>query len=87
MPPQYTKDQKPPDLDATALVDNNDKHWIQQIIRLFLYYGRVTNNLLLKAINSLGTQQAKLTENTSKLVHHFLDHYATHSKAKMQFLL
>ena len=51
----------------------------------FLYYGRAIDITILKALNTLATQQAKPTVTTEKRVHQFLDYLATHPDAKIRY--
>jgi hypothetical protein len=71
---QYTEDT-----DTLALLPNEDKKFIQEVIGTFLYYARCVNSTMLAALGSIATQQANPTNNTMKKVQQFLDYASTHS--------
>ena len=81
----YSRSQAPLPLDDTPMLNEKRKKRIEQIIGSFLYYGRAIDITLLKALNSLATQQSTPTENTDKLVKQFLDYCAWHPDAKIRF--
>ena len=58
---------------------------IQQIVGSFLHYGRAIDITILKALNTLATQQAKPTVTTEKHVKQFLGYCATHPDAKITY--
>lgn len=50
--------------DQTALLDDTDKKYVQQIVGCLLYYARVIDGTILSALNTIGSEQAKATRNT-----------------------
>ena len=58
---------------------------VQSIIGTFLYYARAVDETMLKALNTLGTQQAAPTERTLAAVVKFMNYAATHPDAKVQY--
>jgi len=66
-------------------LNTKSQRCIQQIIGAFLYYGRAVDLTILKALNSLSTQQAVPTEQTERYVKQFLDYLATHPHAKIRY--
>ena len=60
------------------------KH-VQQIVGVFLYYGRAINNTILKALNSIATSQAHGTEATMDACTRLLSYAATHPDAVICF--
>ena len=82
---QYSRSQAPLPLDETQMLSKKRKQRIEQIIGSFLYYGRAINITLLKALNSLATQQSTPIENTEKLVKQFLDYCAWYPDSKIRF--
>ena len=56
--PSQTRSQKPLPVDDSLLLTAKRKKRIQQIIGSFLFYARACDITMLKALNTLGTQQA-----------------------------
>ena len=83
--PRFPSSQKPIPQDAAPTLDAKRTRQIQRIVGSFLHYARAVDITLLKALNTLGSQQAKPTETTEKNIRHFLDYCATHSDAKIRF--
>ena len=77
--------QAPIDNDTTATLDAKRTRRIQQIVGAGLYYGRAVDNTILAALSSLGSEQAKPTEDTEKRAFQLLDYLATHPDAKIQY--
>ena len=50
-----------------------------------MHYGRAIDITILKALNTLATQQAKPTITTEKNVKQFLDYCATHPDTKIRY--
>ena len=63
----HTEDSSPP------LVEVGINH-IQAIVGAVLFYGRAVDNKLLVTLNSIGTQQAAVTEATNEAVYQMLDY-------------
>ena len=83
--PRFTNSQAPVKEDETRILPKQDIKRIQQIVGSFLYYGRAIDITILKALNTLATQQAKPTVTTEKRIHQFLDYLATHPDAKIRY--
>ena len=83
--PRFANSQTPVKEDETRILAKQYIKRIQQIVGSFLYYGRAIDITILKALNTLATQQAKPTVTTEKRVHQFLDYLATHPDAKIRY--
>ncbi len=68
-------------MDTSALLPNEDKRFIQEVIGTFLYYARCANSTMLAALGSIATQKANPTKNTLKKVQQLLDYSSTHPDA------
>ena len=77
---QYTKEE-----DSSHPLTAAKKKLVQEVLGVFLYYGRAIDSTTLTALVTLATQQAAPTENTMKNVHQFLDYAATHPDAIITF--
>ena len=60
------------------------KH-VQAIIEKFLYYVSAIDETMLKALNTLSTQQSAPTERTLSALVRFMNYAATHPDAKVQY--
>jgi hypothetical protein len=70
--PNYgAKAQYMEDTDTSALLPNEEKKFIQEVIGIFLYYARCVDSTMLAALGSIATQQANPTENAMKKVQQF----------------
>ena len=58
---------------------------VQELLGVFLYYGRAIDSTILTALGSITTQQVAPTENTMRKIHQFLDYAATHPDAIIPF--
>jgi hypothetical protein len=54
------------------------KKFVQEVIGIFLYYGRVVDSTMLTALSAIASAQAEPTEKTMTLCKQFLDYAATH---------
>jgi hypothetical protein len=80
--PNYgAKAQYAEDMDTLALVSNEDKKFIQDVIGTFFYYAQCVDSTMLAALGSIATQQSNLTNNMMKKVQQFLDYVSTHPDA------
>jgi hypothetical protein len=79
---QYTEDTF-----TSALLPNEDKKFIQEVIGTFLYYARCIDSIILAALGSIATQLANPTENTMKKVQQFLVYASTHLDAIVTYHL
>ena len=83
--PQFSNAQKPVEEDESPILPKEKIKRIQQIIGSFLYYGRAINITIIKALNTLATQQSKPTEKTERHIKQFLDYCALHKDAKIRY--
>ena len=58
---------------------------IQQIVGVFLYYGRAIDNTILVALGDLGSQQTKSTERTVAAANKLMNYLATHPEATIRY--
>eukprot|EP00804_Cyclotella_cryptica_P008961 CCRYP_012064-RG/>CCRYP_012064-RG protein AED:0.38 eAED:0.38 QI:0/0/0/1/0/0/2/0/352 len=72
-------------VDNTALLTKSNKTFVQEVIRVFLYYARAVDSTMLPALGSLGTQQAAPTQNTLLKIQQFLDYAMTHQDAMITY--
>ena len=54
------------------------KIFFQEVVGTFLYYAMVVDCTMFTALDSIATQQANSTKNSTKKVEQFLDYAATH---------
>ena len=59
--------------------------FIQQVVGVFLYYGRALDNTMLVTINDMSHEQSSATTSTMAIVKHFLNYAATHPIAKLRY--
>jgi hypothetical protein len=67
-----------PDNDASALLPEDRKQRIQEIVGSLLYYARAVDNKLLVALSAIASRQAQATVATEQAVHLLLDYVATY---------
>jgi hypothetical protein len=70
---QYEKPE-----DTSQKLTPPKKKYIQEVIGVFLYYGRVVNSTMLTALSFIASAQAEPTEETMTHCKQFLDNAATH---------
>ena len=70
--------------DSEPLDDAGVKR-VRQVIGVLLFYARAVDNTLLKALNTLGSQQSTATVETAKSITWILNYCATHPDAVVQF--
>jgi len=73
---QYAKPE-----DTSRKLSPQEKKFIQEIIGVFLYYGRAVDSTMLTALSTIASAQAEPTEDTMKRCKLFLDYAATHQDA------
>ena len=73
---QYAKPK-----DTSRKLSPQEKKFIQEVIGVFLYYGRAVNSTMLTALSAIASAQAEPTEDTMKCCKLFLDYAATHQDA------
>ena len=80
-----SESQQPEPLDTTPFLNDADTKLIQQVTGSFLYYARAVDPLILHALSTIASQQAKPTETTMKQVKHFLSYMAWHPDTTIRF--
>jgi hypothetical protein len=84
--PQYgAKTQLTPLPDQSPALNPKEVELLQQIIGVFLYYGRAIDSTLLVALGTLAANQTKATTNTMKAARQLLDYVATHPNATIRY--
>jgi hypothetical protein len=73
---QYTKEV----LESPKL-NKEDKRYVQQVIGVFLFYGRAVDGTMLCPLNAIAMDQENPTQETLKKVRKFMDYAATHPDA------
>ena len=58
---------------------------VQQVVGTLLYYARAIDSTMLVALNSIASEQASATIETTKAVDHLLDYAATHPSATVRY--
>jgi hypothetical protein len=64
--------------NTSEQLDLHQKHRIQEIVRLLLFYAQAVNNKLLVALSAVAAQQSHATIATKQAVHLLLDYVATY---------
>ncbi len=77
---QYTKSE-----DTSRRLSPAEKKYIQEVIGVFLYYGRAVDSTMLTALSAIASAQAKPTEETMTCCKQFLDYAATHQDAILTY--
>ena len=73
---QYAKPE-----DTSRKLSPQEKKFIQEVIGVFLYYGRAVDSTMLTALSAIASAQAEPTEETMERCKLFLDYAATHQDA------
>ena len=73
---QYAKPE-----DTSRKLSPQEKKFIQEVIGVFLYYGRAVDSTMLTALSAIASAQAEPTEDTMARCKLFLDYAATHQDA------
>jgi hypothetical protein len=68
------KAQLTPMANTSEQLDLHQKHRIQEIVRLLLFYAQAVNNKLLVALSAIAPQQSRATVATKQAVHLLLDY-------------
>ena len=71
--------------DTSPLLDKEGTKQIQEISGCLLWYARIVDNTLLKALNTIARKQSAPTELTNKWANQILDYCATNPDAKIQY--
>ena len=83
--PMYGKLQLTDEPDTSPPLSPTTQKLVQQIVGVFLYYGRAVDNTILKALNSIATSQVHGTEATMEACTRLLNYAATHPDATIRF--
>ena len=83
--PMYGRSQLTDAPDLTPPLTPSTQKLVQQIVGVFLYYGRAIDNTILKALNSIASSQAQGTEATMQACTRLLNYAATHPDAIVRF--
>ena len=70
---QYIEDE-----DSSPPTHRREEKLAQEVLGVFLHYGRAIDSKMLTALGSIGTQQAAPTENIMHKIHQYLYYAATH---------
>jgi hypothetical protein len=73
---QYAKPE-----DTSRKLSPQEKKFIQEVIRVFLYYRRAVDSTMFTALSAIASAQAEPTEETMERCKLFLDYAATHQDA------
>ena len=74
----------PPD-DENPILPAEQLKYIQQVVRVFLYYGIAIDNTVLVNLGDLGTEQAAATALNINKVNHLLYYLASNTNAIIRF--
>ena len=74
-----------PPPDTSKPLDEKGKKRVQQVVGIFLYYGRAVDSTILCALSEIASQQTAPTEKTMERVNTFLDYMATHPDAIIRY--
>ena len=77
---QYAKPK-----DTSQRLSPSKKKYIQEVIETFLYYGHAVDSIMLTALSTIASVQAKPTEETMTRFKQFLDYAATHQDAILTY--
>ena len=77
---QYIKKQ-----EQEPILSTKDKTKIQHIVGTFLFYVRSVDATIMTALNELSGQQAKPTADTARKITQFLNYFAMHPEARIQY--
>jgi hypothetical protein len=77
---QYAKSE-----DTSQRLSPAENKYIQEVIGVFLYYGRAVDSTMLTALSAIASAQAKPTEETMTHCKQFLDYAATHQDAILTY--
>ena len=77
---QYIDEQ-----EQDPILSTKDKTKIQQIVGNFLFYAQAVDATMLTALNEFSGQQSKPTANTASKMTQFINYFATHPEARIQY--
>jgi Reverse transcriptase (RNA-dependent DNA polymerase) len=85
--PEYgKKTQYAPDPDLSPALDLSETKRVQEVLGMLLYYARAVDPMLLTAIGTLSSQQAKGTQKTMSAVTQLLNYCATYPDTTTRFI-
>jgi hypothetical protein len=84
--PQYGVKTQLTQPDTSAPLDATAKKLIQEIVGVFLYYGRAVDNTMLVALSAIATAQNSGTEKTMDAVVQLLNYAASHPNAVLRYV-
>lgn len=85
VPPTRGQRQYAPTPDTSPALDAKGTTLVQQIVGCLLYYARAIDNTMLVALNTIGSSQAKPTQETLDRCQHLLDYCAWHPNVGIRF--
>lgn len=71
--------------DESRPLSKQEKTFVQQVVGVFLYYGRAVDSTMLVALSAIASGQAAPTEETLNKTKQFLDYAATHPDAVLTY--
>lgn len=84
--PTYGKHQQlAPTIDPTTFTLAQRKR-LEEILGVFLYYGRAIDNTMLHALNDMASQIATGNKKTDEAIECFLDYAATHPETEIKYV-
>lgn len=84
--PTYGKHQQlAPTTDPTTFTPAQRKR-LEEILGIFLYYGRAIDNTMLHALNDMASQIAMGNKKTNEAIECFLDYAATHPETEIKYV-
>jgi len=84
-PPKYGVKKQMAEVDESPPITDAQKKLLQQIVGVFLYYGRAIDNTILVALSDLAAEQTEGTEKTMQEMNQLLDYLATHPDTTIRF--
>ncbi len=85
-PKQYGKEaQKAIPQNTSPTLPKDGITRVQQTVGSLLHYGQAVDITILAALNHIGAEQSKATENTEHTSNHCLDYLATHPTATIRY--
>ena len=71
--------------DASALLSNEEKNFVQQVTGTFIFYARAVDNTMLVVLSAIASKQAAPPQETMEKVNLFLDYVTTHPDTVLTF--
>ena len=67
------------------MLGKENKKYIHQVLRTFLYYARAVDRTILVALSAIASEQASPTKSTMEKVDQFLDYAASQEQAVLTY--